>query len=169
MSLVDELNKLNELRFSGALSDAEFEKAKAALLDPAPAVPEPVRQQLAETRYQVELTRIDREWELERQRYLIRNGYGFRQVPTAGVGIAAAVVGGGFGTLWTIIAIAITSWAPNFGPFAIVKIVFPLFGIFFTVFGITMGVYIYRRAKLHEQRFREYEARRARVRPEDFR
>ena len=39
MSLADELNKLNELRFSGALSDAEFEKAKAALLSSAATEP----------------------------------------------------------------------------------------------------------------------------------
>jgi len=168
MSLADELTKLNELRFSGALSDAEFEKAKAALLGGSPAA-NIDNDQLAAVLRENELARIDREWELERQRYLIRNGYGFRQVPTAGVGIAAAVVGGVFGTLWTIVAIAITSRAPNFGPFSVVKVIFPLFGVFFTVFGITMGVYIYRRANLYDERFREYQARRASVRSDDFR
>lgn len=168
MSLADDLNKLNELRFSGALSDAEFEKAKAALLGEAPA-PNPRDEQLAAVLLENQLARIDREWETERQQYLIRNGYGFRQVPTTGVGIAAAVIGGGFGTLWTIVAIAMTSLAPNFGPFSVIKIVFPLFGVFFTVFGIVMGVYIYRRAKLYEERFRAYQARRAGVQPEQFR
>ena len=39
MSLVDELAKLDELRRSGALSDAEFTKAKAALLSGRPQSP----------------------------------------------------------------------------------------------------------------------------------
>src|SRR5262249_30652030 len=139
MSLADELTKLNELRFSGTLSDAEFEKAKAALLEAAPAA-DHANEELARLRHDSELARIHREWDRERERYLVRSKYGIRQVPTAGVGIAAAVVGGVFGTLWTILAIAITSLAPNFGPFSIVKIIFPLFGVFFVVFGISMGV-----------------------------
>jgi uncharacterized protein len=43
MSVADELRKLDELREKGTLSEAEFEKAKAALLSggPAPAGPGP--------------------------------------------------------------------------------------------------------------------------------
>lgn len=40
MSLADELKKLEELRGSGALSDAEFQKAKQRLLE-EPSVPLP--------------------------------------------------------------------------------------------------------------------------------
>ncbi len=40
MSLADELAKLDELRQRGALSEAEFERAKARLLD-GPASPPP--------------------------------------------------------------------------------------------------------------------------------
>jgi len=77
MSLVDELTKLEELRRSGALSDAEFTKAKAALLNEAPAgrgleLGEHLADQLAEVKYQNELAQVDREWESERQQYLIR-------------------------------------------------------------------------------------------------
>lgn len=39
MSLADELAKLDALRASGALSDAEFERAKRKLLDGPPAPP----------------------------------------------------------------------------------------------------------------------------------
>lgn len=39
MSLADELHKLEELRQRGALSDAEFERAKAQLLAAPPAPP----------------------------------------------------------------------------------------------------------------------------------
>jgi phage shock protein C len=37
MSLADELSRLEELRARGTLSDDEFQRAKAKLLDPAPA------------------------------------------------------------------------------------------------------------------------------------
>src|SRR5712692_1011574 len=122
MNLADELTKLNELRFSGVLSDAEFEKAKAALLNPTRAAPEHAPEQIAAVRYETELARLDREWEMERQQYLIRNQYGIRQLPTTGIGIAMAGVGGVFGTLWTIVAFAITRSAPDVGPFPIVNI-----------------------------------------------
>ena len=39
MSLADELHKLDELRSRGVLSDAEFQRAKARLLDGPAAVP----------------------------------------------------------------------------------------------------------------------------------
>ena len=56
MSLADELAKLEDLRRTGALTDAEFARAKAKLLagDAAPAtdaVAENLAAQLAETRY----------------------------------------------------------------------------------------------------------------------
>jgi hypothetical protein len=41
MSVADELMKLEQLRQSGTLSDAEFEVAKSRLLAPAPPPPAP--------------------------------------------------------------------------------------------------------------------------------
>src|SRR5262249_44557684 len=136
MSLADELQKLEDLRRSGALSDQEFARAKAALLagPPAPAG-EPIAQhlsdQLAEVRYQNELAQVDREWEIERQRYVITDRYGRQQIPTAGMGIGIAVVGGVFGLIWTVVAFSLTSAAPDFGPFGLIRFVFPLFGLVF--------------------------------------
>src|SRR5438552_12934083 len=141
MSLADDLNKLNELHFSGALSDAEFEKAKAALIQGSPAAEPHIAEQLADVQSQNELARIDREWEMERQGYLIRNRYGVRTVPTAGMGIGIAIVAGVFGTLWTIMAIAITGAAPDFGPLSVAKIIFPLFGVLFLLVGLGFGFY----------------------------
>lgn len=39
MSLADEISKLEELRSRGTLSDAEFEQAKARVLNPSPLEP----------------------------------------------------------------------------------------------------------------------------------
>lgn len=45
----------------------------------------------------------------------------------------------GFGMLWTILAIAITSSAPSEGPFIVAKIIFPAFGILFIISALFVG------------------------------
>jgi hypothetical protein len=171
MSIADELSKLEELRRSGALSETEFAQAKAALLRGAPAAAEPqlgqhLADQLAEVRHQNDLAQIDREWEIERQQYFISDRYGRRQVPTAGMGIGMAVIGGVFGLFWTIMAFSITGGAPDAGPFAIAKVIFPLFGIVFIGAAIGYGIYCYSRAQQYQQAYEAYRARRERANAE---
>jgi hypothetical protein len=178
MSMADELKKLEELRWNGTLTDAEFAKAKAALLAAsspaiasAPAdgpVAGNLAGQLSEVRYQNELARIDREWETEKEQFTVPDRFGQRQLPTTGMGRGMAVIGGVFGILWTVIAFAITSGAPDEGPFAVVKVVFPLFGIAFTVGMIWFGIRISRKAEEYMQAHAAYQARRAAVKPENF-
>ena len=168
MSLTDELLKLDELRRRGALSDEEFARAKAALLAPGEELESHISDQLAAVRYQNELTRIDREWQIEREKYFVASRYGRRQIPTAGMGIGTALVGGVFGTIWTVMAVAITGSAPNFGPFAIAKFAFPLFGVAFTFFGIGWGIYCYNRAADYQRAEADYRARRQAIRPEQY-
>jgi hypothetical protein len=170
MGIADELQKLEQLHRRGSLSDEEFAKAKTALLaDPSgPAdreLGEHLSAQLADVRSEQELARIDREWELERQQYLVADRYGLRRVPTTGMGIGVAVVGGVFGALWTVMATAITSAAPDFGPFSIAKVVFPLLGVVFIVAAVGMGVYVHSRALKYEEAFRAYRARRTTLGP----
>jgi hypothetical protein len=174
MGIADELQKLEQLRRNGSLSPEEFTQAKAALLaNPGtpndPQLGQHLADQLAEVRYQNELARIDREWEVERAQYLIADRYGRRQVPTPGMGIGAAVVGGVFGAIWLVMAIAITGSAPDFGPFAIAKVVFPLFGVLFILTAVGWGIHCYGRAQKYEQALRAYQARQRDVRPEQFR
>jgi hypothetical protein len=132
MGIADELAKLEELRRQGALSESEFAKAKAAVLGGAQTALPPeslgrhLSDELAEVKYQNEIARIDREWEMERVQYLITNRYGRSQVPTQGLGVGVALVGGIFGALWTAFAFAITTSAPEVGPFAVARYVFPL-------------------------------------------
>jgi hypothetical protein len=171
MSLVGELAKLEELWRSGALSDAEFTKAKAALLSGTSAVSEQelgehLADQLVEVKYQNELAQIDREWQIEREQYLIQGRHGMAHVPTAGMGIGAAIVGGVFGSVWTIMAVSITGGAPDEGPFSIAKVFFPLFGIVFTMAAIGYGVYAYAKAQKYQEAFAAYKERRARVKVE---
>jgi hypothetical protein len=168
MSLADDLTKLEDLRRSGALTDAEFAQAKAALLNGAPAVTdqplaEHLADQLAEVRHQNDLAQIDREWHIEREQYLIPDRWGRRYVPTAGLGIGGAVIGGVFGVFWTIMAFAITSGAPDVGAFSIAKVVFPLFGVVFVAAAVGYGLYAYSKAQQYQAAFRAYQDRRARA------
>jgi hypothetical protein len=171
MSIADELEKLEDLRRRGVLDEAEFARAKAALLDQTPAQEEqPLREhladQLAEVKHQNELAQVDREWEIERQQYMIADRWGRRHVPTPGMGIAVAVIGGAFGLIWTIMAVAITGSGPDVGAFSIARWAFPLFGIIFVAAAISFGVYSHSRAQKYQQAFEAYKARRARVRPQ---
>ena len=173
MSIADELQKLEELRQRGALTNEEFAQAKAKLLASTsetskPDVSEHLSEQLAEVRYQNELARLDREWEIERQKYLITDRYGRQHIPTTGMGIGIAVVGGGFGVFWTIMAIAITGSGPSDGPFGVARVIFPLFGVVFVVGAIGYGIYAYSRAQEHDLALAAYQARRRAVRAENF-
>jgi hypothetical protein len=76
------------------------------------------------------------------------------------MGIGTAVVGGVFGVFWTIIALTITGSAPDEGPFSIVRVVFPLFGVLFTGTAIGYGIYCYNRAQQYQRAFQAYQARR---------
>ena len=171
MSLADDLAKLEELRRGGALSESEFSRAKAALLADAAggakpsATEEHLAGHLAEIHYQNELARIDREWEIERQQYLIPDRWGRRIVPTPGMGIGIALVGGVFGVIWTVMAVAITGSAPDVGPFSVAKVAFPLFGVVFIVAAIGFGLYAHARASKYQAAFAAYQERRAAVKP----
>lgn len=170
MSLADDLAKLEELRRTGALTDTEFARAKAKLLDAgAPAgdaVADKLGEQLAEVRYQNELERLDREWQIEREKYMVADKYGRRHVPTVGGGIAGAAFIGVFGVFWTVMAFAITGGAPDFGPFVIAKVFFPLFGVAFTVFGVYLGIHSARKAEEYNRALAAYQRRRAAVKRE---
>ncbi len=165
MSLADELQKLEELRASGALTDEEFQKAKTLLLDNPPAEPNQelegyMADHLAEVRHHNTLAQIDREWELERERYMISGRYGRRYVPTTGMGIGMAVLGGAFGIFWTILAITITGSGLDLAGFNIAKVVFPLLGVFITATAIAFGIRIYSRAQKYQQAYQTYQERR---------
>ncbi len=110
---------------------------------------------------QGEVAALDREWEFERERYMITTKNGGKHVPTE-----AGAIGGGvaitlFGCVWLAMAIGITSSAPDVGPFVIAKVAFPLFGLVFIVSGIVMSMNSYSKAGDYRAAERRYKSKRS--------
>src|ERR1043165_5871612 len=115
MNIADELRKLQDLHRSGALTDAEFAAAKAAVLGKADADAgdKPALQEhLEEIKRQNEIAQLDREWGLERDRYMITGQNGFRYMPNRTASVFGGIVIAVFGMIWTGIA---ASMASGFG------------------------------------------------------
>ena len=108
-----------------------------------------------------EIERLDREWALERNGFMTRDKQGNLREPSATAGMLGAFIGGAFGLLWTIMACAITGSAPAQGPFIIAKVIFPLFGIVFTVGAIMTGVKSSGSAAQFREAEQRYQQRRA--------
>src|SRR3989442_3577607 len=129
----------------------------------APAL-DKVADQLEEITHQNELARIDREWQIEREQYMMVSRYGQRYLPTRTMSFVGGLVIVPFGVLWTVFAFFLTSGIPTgAGPLQIVHIIFPLFGVIFIVAGIAMTVYSYKKAQQYEQAYMRYRQRRAAI------
>ena len=182
MSIADEIRKLDELRRAGSLTDDEFSQAKATLLRTPSEVAslglsDQVADHLAAVSCQNELAQVDREWEIEREQYLVFDRFGRALVPQVGgsrmfdfasrgsfgMGLAATI----FGVGWTTAAIVFTHDAP----FAPIRYVLPGFGVLFTFFGLTsalrfssmvksLGHEYERKARRYQVAFEEYQGRR---------
>ena len=113
-----------------------------------------------------ELAELDRRWEIERRSFMIPSK-GAAHLPTPGFAWAAGIVAILFGGLWTILAISITQSAPNVGPFAVAKVVFPLFGLVFIGFGVFNAISAYRLARSYRDSERNYWRRRDELTRED--
>ncbi|MCL2640061.1 MAG: hypothetical protein FWD53_04380 [Phycisphaerales bacterium] len=113
-------------------------------------------------RHSAELERLDREWTA---RY--RGKDGSHNPPTAAAGYFIMCVVGGIGLLWTIGSIGVglliagaiyAADAPWFC--AAFPCIFPLFGIFFIVLAITLGIKTLNAAAKYPDELRQYQLRR---------
>jgi Short C-terminal domain len=134
MSFSEELQKLAGLREKGLITQAEFEQAKKRLFN-EPSSTNIASNQQDRVMQLAELERIDREWELEREKYYMVGRYGRTYKPTTGSSLFGMLLVGGFGIFWTIMAFTITQSAP----FPLVGVVFPLFGIIFIGIAVYNG------------------------------
>ena len=84
MSITEEFTQLQALHDSGTLSDQEFTAAKAKVLTAeSPAASEgALQEEIQQLKIQNAIIRLDQDWEVEREYYLVRGKDGSRLVPT---------------------------------------------------------------------------------------
>lgn len=95
MSISDELEKLAELRREGVLSDEEFEIAKQKVLHGESDTS--ANDQLEDIKNQNEIAQLDRQWEIEREKYVSYGEHGRRKVPSKVGSVIGGVVFCGIG------------------------------------------------------------------------
>ena len=165
MSLTDELEKLQKLHQSGALSSHEFAAAKAKLIAAEGQSPMPtpnVERQLHAITHQNEVAELDREWEIARESYMVTGKYGHRYIPSQAGSAFGGVLVALFGTLWTVFAFGVTRMGASM-PNTVDGMIglFPLFGVVFVVAGVGMSIYSFMKASDYANAERQYRRRRA--------
>ena len=153
MTISDELQKLDELRRNGTISYDEFEIAKRMVLEGPQDTARP--DHLEEIKAQNELAQFDREWELERENYMVAGKYGHKHIP----GRFSSALGGfmivGFGIIWTLMAASMT----GFGRAGVISL-FPLLGVLFVLFGAGMSMMAFVKAGQYQEARERYQRRR---------
>jgi hypothetical protein len=157
MKIADEIQKLQELHASGALTDVEFSQAKARVLNGQSSAftssTVPMNdEKLRHIQLQHEIAALDREWQIEREKYFVTGRYGSRFIPTEVSSLVGALVIGGFGIFWTISAAS--AGAPPF---------FSVFGVVFVVLGVGSCLNSYRKAGEYQKAEQRYDQRRSKL------
>ena len=151
MGIADELQKLEQLRQNGTLTDDEFARVKTQLLNIAPGfaaadVGPYLETQLIQLRNQNELKRLDEEWEIERRQYQLAGRFRRRYIPTMGTGLMTAVVGGILGAAWTAAALTLKDVSSRFrvesGWLMLILKLMPLVGIIIMTLAIMRGIFL---------------------------
>lgn len=153
MTISDEIQKLDELRRNGTLSPEEFEIAKRRVLEGSQY--SAGADHLEEIKAQNELAQLDREWELERENYMVAGQYGHKHIPGKVSSVFAGLFIVGFGISWTVIAASMTGFG-GVGVFSFL----PLFGILFILFGAGMSIRAFVKAGQYEEAQERYRRRR---------
>ena len=148
MSIAEEIKKLDNLRRDGTLSHEEFEIAKRKVLEGPQDVTE--SDHLEEIKAQNEVAQLDREWQIEREKYLITGKYGNKHIPGKISSILIGVVTVGFGVFW----MGGVASMPGSG-------LFSLFGLVFILFGAGMGISSFFKAGEYEKAEARYQRRRS--------
>jgi len=123
-----------------------------------------LQQQTELNRLENELNRLNLEWESEKERYMISGRYGHRYLPEKGSSVGGGCMIAAFGSLWVIFAFGITTgftWSldgDDFGPPPIIRILFPMFGVLFVIFGVMSSMRAYNKAEEYERAYDAYQS-----------
>ncbi len=102
-----------------------------------------------------ELTRIDREWDRERLRYMVHRRHGRRYVPSAATGVVMGLLGVGFGLFC---AVTTLNMGGGLGG------ALSLFGLVFACLAAGLGVHQFNKARRYRAAYAAYQRRRAAAR-----
>ena len=110
-----------------------------------------------------ELAALDREWQMDRENYMVTRQDGARHIPSE-----AGAIGGGiaitiFGCVWIGMASSMNSMGPSFGASSFADNAFPLFGFVFIIAGIVASVFSYNKAGDYRRAQQRYRRRRAEI------
>lgn len=144
------INRNNDISFTEQL--ARIEETTEALTD-----------QLKELNSHQRLEALERDWQSRRLGFMMTGKNGRSYTPSKAIAIGSSIAMATFGVLWTVMAIAITSSAPNFGPFAVAKVIFPLFGLVFIGGAVFAGIKGYRMSEKLEHAQQDYQRERQRL------
>jgi hypothetical protein len=111
---------------------------------------------------QNDLERLDREWESQKEGYMVSGKHGHRYLPSTGGSVFGGVIIIIFGIVWTTIASGIAhvgSGFPNMGGLGL----FPLFGLLFIGGGIYTIVNGSSKASAYQSAEQDYQQQRQRL------
>ena len=114
--------------------------------------------QVAKLTAQQKLSDLDRQWELEREQYMVSGQNGVKRLPSEGGSAIGGIVIVGFGIFWTIGAAGMASSSPFRGPGFL-----PLFGIIFIGFGIFASIHGYQKAGDYREAHKKYKREREKL------
>lgn len=153
MNIADEVKKLHDLHQRGGLTQEEFAAAKAAVLGTTKMDSElAMAAHFDAVQMQNDIDRLEREWQVERENYMLRGKHGGRYVPTRAMSILTGVLMTGFGVFWTFSATSASGAA-----------LMSFLGIIPILVGIGFGIYSHSKAVAYEQAYERYERRRERL------
>jgi DNA-directed RNA polymerase subunit RPC12/RpoP len=115
---------------------------------------EDMQEELGRLRIDNELARIERDWEREKESYMITDKHGHKRIPTTTGSVFGGIVIVVFGIIWTAMASQMGGGPGVFG-------FFPLFGIVFILFGVGMSIYSFSKASDYARAERAYRRRRS--------
>ena len=151
MKIADELKQLVERDERGAFTDAELAAAKAAVIASTTMDESAIEAQIAELRRQKkEIEHLDRDWEIESQRYAVTGKFGYARIPSRWGSIVNLVAIIAFGLAWFYVAVSFG--APS---------IYAVLGVLIVVMGFVTCGYCYYYASAHDEAYERYQRRRA--------
>lgn len=117
-----------------------------------------LRDQVAQLSHQQRLADLDRQWDQQRESFMITNQHGRKHLPNSAASTIGGIVAIGFGIVWMIFTMSITANGPAGFPQ-----IFPFFGIFIIGMGIFGMIHNNSQATKYQEALARYQAERKKI------